>query len=302
MKKIIALLLALLLVFSLAACGGEKEEKESGKLQIDIEKDETFNPEDYLSDYYFPETVLKDNDVATAKILSIDPNGDWGFTLELYLENKTDKTLMFSVEDAAINHVLVDPFFATELSAGQKTTEEVAFSNETIAEYGIENVAKITFTLSATDAEDFAADPYLDEPCTIYPYGQGAYEEVFQYTPGENELVVFDTEDCTMIITGIDPGNMWGYAAKVYIENKTDMTLMISADNAALNDFDMDPLWAVEVPAHRQGFSEITWFSEDLEDQGIETVEKIWLEISVSNWDDWMADDILNKEIEFAPF
>ena len=302
MKKIIALLLALLLVFSLAACGGEKEEKEGGKLQIDIKKDETFNPEDYLSDYYFPETVLKDNNVATAKILSIDPKGDWGFTLELYLENKTDKTLMFSVEDAAINHVLVDPFFATELSAGQKVTEEVAFSNETIAEYGIENVAKITFTLSATDAEDFAADPYLDEPCTIYPYGQGAYEEVFQYTPGENELVVFDTEDCTMIITGIDPGNMWGYAAKVYIENKTDMTLMISADNAALNDFDMDPLWAVEVPAHRQGFSEITWFSEDLEDQGIETVEKIWLEISVSNWDDWMADDILNEEIEFAPF
>ena len=107
MKKIIALLLALLLVFSLAACGGEKEEKEGGKLQTDIEKDETFNPEDYLSDYYFPETVLVDNDQVTAKITAIDPKGDWGYTLKIFLENKTDFKLMFSLDGTNVNDVAV---------------------------------------------------------------------------------------------------------------------------------------------------------------------------------------------------
>ena len=302
MKKLLAVLLALVMVLSLAACGGEKDKKTDDGINIEIEKDEAVAPENDSDDTNFTETTLKDNDVATAKILSIDPNGDWGFTLKLYLENKTDKELLFSIDDAAINGLLIDPFFATTLASGKKSTEEVTFSRDQMKEYGIEHAAKITFTLSAMDNEDFMADPLLEEPCTIYPYGKGAYDDVFQYTSDSDDVVIFDTEEYTMIVTAIDPENLWGYAAKVYVENKTDVSLMFSVDSAAINDFQIDPLWSMVVPAHMKSFSEVSWFEEEMADQGIETVEKIWLEVSVTNWDNWLDSPMAEAEIEFAPF
>lgn len=302
MKKFLAILLCLLLVVSLAACGG-KEEKKADKdgVQTDNEKDKTMNLEDYLSDYYFPETVLVDNDQLTAKITAIDPKGDWGYTVKAYFENKTDKALMFSIDRASVNDVMCDPFFATEISAGKKSNEEITFEDNTLEELGITQITKIEFTLSAYDSEDFAADPVLEETYTLYPLGEESVEEYVR-AESAKELQVFDTEDCTMIITGVEPEGFWGYTLNVYLRNKSGKNLMFAVDDAAVNDMECDPFWAEEVAAGKHAVTQISWFEEDFEEQGIETVEKLWLELRVSDADDWMADDLVNEEIEFAPF
>lgn len=301
MKKIIALLLALLLVFSLAACGGEKEEKEGGKLQTDIEKDEISNPEDYASDYYFPETVLADDENVTVKITDIKTDGDWGYTLKAFFENKTDIKLTFFVDNTSVNDVMCDPFFAVEVSAGKKSNEEIAFDYDTLEEKGISEITKIEFVLTAYDSEDWSADPVLEETYTIYPLGEDAAADYVREETA-NELQVFDTDDCTMIITGVEPDGFWGYSLQVYLHNKSDKNLMFAVEDAAVNNMECDPFWAEEVAAGKHAVTQIYWFEEDFEEQEIETVEKIWLELRVSDADDWMADDIVNEEIEFAPF
>ena len=50
------------------------------------------------------------------------------------------------------------------------------------------------------------------------------------------EVVVWDDENCTIKITGIDEDNLWGYTLKAYLENKTsDKTMMFSISSAAIN-------------------------------------------------------------------
>lgn len=108
------------------------------------------------------------------------------------------------------------------------------------------------------------------------------------------ELIVVDNEYCTMKITGVDPDDFFGFALKVYLENKTDVPLMFSVDNCSVNGFMMDPFWAEEVAAGKKSNGSISWFSSDFEENGIEKVEEIEMEIRIYNSEDWSAEDYAN--------
>ena len=301
-KKVLALLLDFLLIFSLWACG-ETEQKTTGTIDTQIEPEEETNPtqeEEPVIEFLEEMSIVSNEDI-TVKITGLDPDNYMGYTLKLFLENKTDKNLYFTMEDTSVNDVMCDPYWAIELSPGKKTNEEVVFSNTELKTVGIRDVNKIEFHMVSYDSEDWSADYLFNQQVTVYPWGEAAVTE-YTRTPVENEIAVFDTEDCTMIITGVDPDDFWGYSVQVYMYNKTDKNLMFTADEGAVNDYDLDPFWATRVAAGKHAIANITWFEEDLAENGIDQVEKIFLEFRVSDADDWLGNDLIIEEIEFAPF
>ena len=78
----------------------------------------------------FEKTVFIDNDECSITINEIDESDLFGFySLKTTFENKSsEKTYMFSVEDAYINGVKADPFFATEVNPGKKANEGISFN------------------------------------------------------------------------------------------------------------------------------------------------------------------------------
>lgn len=286
MKKIIALLLALLLLFSFAACGGEKKEKEYD-MQQDIEIDQTQTPDTPV----FKDVVLLDNDFATVTVTGTDPDNMWGYTLQVQVVNKSQQELSVTVENASVNDVMCDPLFLTDVSPGKEANEEMNF----MADVG--DITKIELELKAYDPETFA-DIFV-ESCAFYPMGE-AEAKPFVRTPVAGEQVVFDNENCTMIILSAGADDL-GYSAEVYLQNKTDKNLMFYLDDSELNNKEVDGLWAAEVAAGKQAFTSITWFAQDLEDNGIDTVQQIRMDLEVSDADDWMAEDLLEIEYTYKP-
>lgn len=63
------------------------------------------------------EWVLADDESIVVKVQGFEEDSMWGHTMKGYLENKTDKLLMYSIENCAINGVMNDPFWATEVMA-----------------------------------------------------------------------------------------------------------------------------------------------------------------------------------------
>lgn len=117
----------------------------------------------------FEERTLVENESVVMKLTGITEDPIWGYTLKVYLENRTDKNLMFSVEDAAVNGFMCDPFWAAEVRAGMKANEQISFSTGDFEANGIREVTDILFTLHVYDSDDWMAEDYVNQTVEIKP-------------------------------------------------------------------------------------------------------------------------------------
>ena len=301
-QKPASLLLTVLMALSLSGCGGNAQPpagtanltKPTAAATESTQTQPTEEPDG------FGETVVIDDEQCTFALTGLGKDSLWGYTLMAQMENKTDKELMFSLDNVSINGFMCDPFWAKTVTAGMKANEEIHFSDQDFRMNGITDVTQITFTLNIYDSNDLTADRMVSQVYTLYPKGE---EAVLPYarTPVEGENVLFDNEKCTMIVTGYEPDSTWGYRVHVYLENKTDKNLMFSVSDAAINGMMCDPFWATTVAPGMRSNTAISWLTSDLEKNGIEAVESISLPVRVYNEDDWTADDILSETFTLTP-
>lgn len=116
------------------------------------------------------------------------------------------------------------------------------------------------------------------------------------------ELVVIDNDSVTIIISDIEPDNMWGYTLKVFLENKlTDKDIMVSLDHTAVNGIQTEPLFASKVDRAKKSTDEINFIDSDLKNALNDEFRKIELTFKVYDYDDWMADDIAYETITIYP-
>ena len=158
-ERILSVLLVFVLLLSFAGCGST--ETTSDEPTKETTTQETAAQETAVPD--FQEKVFVDDENCTFKITEIDPDNEWGYTLKVYIENKTDKNLMFAWNDVSVNGYMCDPFWAATVQGGKKSIEEISFSTSDFEELGIEDVENIEFKLSVYDDDDFEAPYLVDE-------------------------------------------------------------------------------------------------------------------------------------------
>lgn len=115
------------------------------------------------------DTVLVDNDQVSVIVTGYDPEGTFGYTVNLYFVNKTDKNIMFSVDDAAINGFMIDPFYANSVPAGKSAFSSMHWSDRSLEESKISDVEQIEFTLTASDEDDWLAEDLVNQAITLKP-------------------------------------------------------------------------------------------------------------------------------------
>lgn len=96
------------------------------------------------------ETVIEDENLRYIIVKVEDTDGDL-YTIHCYVQNKTDRDLLVSWDDVSVNGMMVDPFWASAISAGKSLYTTVNFYREDLQAQGIENVTEIEFTLVAYD-------------------------------------------------------------------------------------------------------------------------------------------------------
>lgn len=295
--RILSVILGTVLALSLAACGGTP----SAVSQATPSESDTQAPSAPTAPAeVFEPIVLVDSEACAFKITAIDADNTWGYTLNAYLENRTDLELMFSLDGVSVNGFMCDPFWADTVAPGMKSNVEISFSSDDFERNGITDVTDISFTLNVYDNNDWTADHLVAEAFTIHPLGEAAAPPYVR-TPVSGEIVLFDDENCAMIATGFDPDNVWGYTVAVYLENKTDKNLMFSIGDAAVNGFMCDPFWAETVSAGKRSNTTISWMEADFEDNGITDVESLTLPITVYDADDWSADYLIDETFTLNP-
>lgn len=115
------------------------------------------------------DNVIIDNDYATVIVTGYEEDAIWGYTVNLFLLNKTDKDIMFSVDDASVNGYMADPFYASEVAAGKCAFSSMSWFNSTLEENDITTVEEIEFHFKAYDSNDWFSDYLVDETITLIP-------------------------------------------------------------------------------------------------------------------------------------
>lgn len=113
--------------------------------------------------------VIVDNENVTIIVTGYDEDGIWGYTMHLYLVNKTDSEVMFSVDDVSVNGFMADPFWAVSVAAGKAAFSDVSWSDSTFEENDITTVEEIEMTWSVYNNEDWTQDDIYNETVVLNP-------------------------------------------------------------------------------------------------------------------------------------
>lgn len=300
MKKMQGWILAAMLLMGLTGCGRENTAP-TQTAPPSTAAPETTTAESTAPAPAFQPVTAVDNEFCTIRVTGLDPDNLWGYTLKVSLENKSEDTsYMFSVSSASLNGVEANPLFASEVAPGKKANKEISFGASDLQEKEIGDYTDIGLRFRVYDANDWSAEPVAEPSVHIYPYGEEKAEK-FVRTPQSGDTVLEDNDQIRITVTGYRQEDAWGYSADLFLENKTEESLMVSIDEASINGFMADPFYAETVGGGNCAFSSITWSADDLEENGIAQVEELEFKLRVYPAEDWMAEDLVNKVITLTP-
>lgn len=113
--------------------------------------------------------VIVDNDEVSVIVTGYGEDAIWGYTVNLFLVNKTDKGLMYSVDNASVNGFMADPFWATSVGAGKVAFSTMSWSDSKLEENGITTVEEIEMNFKIKDSENWLANAIFSEAITLNP-------------------------------------------------------------------------------------------------------------------------------------
>ena len=211
LKKILAMLLAFVMMLSLTACGGNEPtdndaEPDDGKKQERVteepkETEEPEEPEEPERDKFdefkqtatIEETILYDDKdiVITAKDLTYE---DSGVTLNLLLENNRDEELSFSsVNSTSVNgYMLYGGNLNCDVAAGEKGDGEMYISYNEMRLHGIYELAELGLQFTVEDYSDFKAETDFvilkTSAFDSYTFNPNGFQDAVTSNAAKNEL------------------------------------------------------------------------------------------------------------------
>ena len=230
-----------------------------------------------------------------------------GYTWMLYVENRTDKNLMFTFEKVSVNGVMCDPFWAEVITAGKKGNCEVTWMRDAFEARSIDDVYEVDFTLNVYNDDDYTEAPLMHDPFEVFPMGEDKAAEAAaadeaaraKLLTGSGKVLV-DNDACSIVVTGYEPDNTWGYAMHVYLRNKSGEDLVFSAQNTSVNGIMCDPYWSEIVTSGKSAISTILWDKSALSENDITEVKQISLPLTVYS-DKNIAQPYVDKTFELEP-
>ena len=278
MKKITALLLALVLMFSFAACGGEKKKEDSSEKEL-VNITPSGNSTqlfDFREDEMtFKEQVVFDNENYLVKVTGINPQY-YGYALNVYFENKSaSNSYTFMTLDSSIDGVDATVSGAPDLAPGQKTTKEISFPSENLIENGVTAFSDIELVFSVYENfDDFSDKPIEEKKVNVYPYGEDKAVK-FERKPQSTDKVIVDNENVTAIITSYEKNDSYAYEVDIFLINKTNEQIKFQADDVTVNGYLINPGYFTYISAGKCKFTSMYWYEDKFEMNNISAVDEI---------------------------
>lgn len=306
MKKILKTIAIIVVVIIVAAvaCGDSSESGDEKQIVTSGDNKDTSSTEDIVDetdkvvsdatstasgDVTIEQQVLLDRDGIVITAVEYVTDSIWGDGIKLLLENNTDKTVMVGCKALIVNNYMISDLFASEIAAGKKANEVMYLSNSQLKAAGIESVGQVEMYFHVSDSESY--DTIFDTDCITI---QTSAFTTMDTTPNDMGTELYNANGIRIVGKTVDEDSFWGTAILLYCENNSGQNANISVEEMSINGFMMNPLFYTEIYDGKMAIEDITVFSSDLEENGIEAIEEVELKFHIYNAENY--DTIADSE------
>lgn len=242
-------------------------------------------------------SVLLEQDGLFMAITGYEYDNYGDLAIHVYLENNSDTHYDFEIKNLSLNGLLCDPYWDATLLSGMKACDVLYFSSYILNAHQITLPATdLSFDLVVTDYDEY--DPAFENTYVLYPSGEEA-SQPFEFTPSDTDIVLFDNEECSMIITDCILDNYGDFQMIVYLENKSDTELGFQSYSSKLNGYNCSASMIEILGPKQKCFTSLDWFSFEMEPYGITTIESVELPVTVTDYSIW--ESILEETFTITP-
>ena len=296
----IAAVLGAVIIMSLAAGCGETEEKATKDIVAegsvstvsenctDASAAETDEETPAVSnDTAIEEQVLVDQDDFKITAQEYVRDSVWGDGIKVLLENNTDKDVLVGCNALIVNDYMIDDLFGAEVAAGKKSNETIYLSSAELDAAGIDTVGKIEIYFNVSDANSY--ETIFSTDCVTIQ--TSAFDQM-DTTPNDTGMELYNDKGIRIVGKTVDENSFWGAAILLYCENTSDKNVCIQVEDLSVNGFMMDALFSTTVYVGKKAIDDITLFSEDMEQNNIESIDEVELKFHIYDEDsfDTIAD------------
>lgn len=268
-SKLLAVLLCMVLFASMALGSGESNS--DGKEIVSTEDGKS-------SKITIGERTILDNDgiVITAKEYVSD--SIFGDGIKLLLENNSDQTVTVGCKALIVNNYMISDLFVSELAAGKKSNEVMYLSSSELKAAGIDTVGQVEMYFHVYDSVTY--DTIFDSECVTI---QTSEYPNMDTTPDDVGTELYNENGIRIVGKTVDEDSFWGTAILLYCENTSGEDIGVAVDEMSVNGFMMNPLFSATVYNEKMAIDEITIFSNELEENGITSIEDVELKFRIYN-------------------
>ena len=228
------------------------------------------------------EQVLFEQDGIIVTATEYVTDSIWGDGIKLLLENNSDKDITVGCNALMVNDYMITDLFVSEIAAGKKSDETLYLSSTQLKAAGIENVGKIEIYFHVYDSSTY--DTVFDTECVTIQTSEYANTDTM---PNDAGTELYNQDGIRIIGKTVDENSFWGTAILLYIENNSGKNAGISVDDMSINGYMMNPFFSTTVYDGKKAIDDITVFSNDLEENGIEAIEEVELKFHIYDADSY---------------
>lgn len=314
MKKFLSLILAAVLLFTLAACSG-KEENNSTDTDAETTAESTAPLQDETTqtatepvsephkedEVVFTGAAVADNKFCSIRITDIKEEYS-GSVLTVEVENKTaDMNLIFTTKSCSINGISTASAYSESVSAGEKATGDIIFLNSALKENGITKYTDIEITFRVYDADNWIGDDLVNETVRIYPYGESKSDS-YEREEKETDIEIFKNDKAGATVIGYGEDEIHDYYISLYLENKSsDTDYIFDIDVCAVNSVEVKSAGAFTVPSGKVALEKFYITEAALTEIGITDITDIFLDMKVYNENSWDEEYVADASVNIYP-
>lgn len=226
--------------------------------------------------------VLVDQDGIVVTAMEYVTDSIFGDGIKMLLENNSDKDITIGCNALIVNDYMIADLFSAEIAAGKKANETLYFSSTQLEAAGIKNVGKIEIYFHIYDSSTY--DTVFDSECVTIQTSEYANMDT---TPDDAGKELYNRDGIRIVGKTVDENSFWGTAILLYCENNSGKNVGISVDDMSVNGFMMSPFFSTTIYDGKKSIDDITVFSSDLEQNGIEAIEEVELKFHIYEIDSY---------------
>ena len=294
-KKCVALVLCFTLFAAIAIGSGSSDS--GNKKDVVSSTDSGTNPANDPSTADTEEKSNTDNNANTSSVptieeqVLIDTNGIkitakeyltdkiWGDGIKLLIENSSDTDYTVGCDALIVNDYMITDLFSSKVAAGKNANETMYLSSSGLKAAGIESVGKVEMYFHASDAQYNMV--FKNEYAEIHT----SEFDNMDTTPNDAGTELYSADGIRIVGKTVDENSFWGSAILLYIENNSGKSVGINVDDMSINGFMITPYFSTTVYDGKKALEDITIMSNQLEENGIESIDNVELKFHIYNSD-----------------